>query len=365
MAESASLRPAFPFTAFVDQEQLKLALILNAINPRIGGVLIRGAKGTGKSTAVRALVDLLPEIDAVRDCSFGCNPFDFTNMCERCRSRVEGGEELAVERRKMKVVDLPIGATDDRVVGTLDIEKAIKEGAKALEPGILAEANQNVLYVDEINLLPDHIADIILDAAASGWNVIEREGISVQHPSRFIFVGTMNPEEGELRPQLLDRMALHTEVTTILDKDLRVEVMKTNIEFEEDPVGFRQRFQEKQKEMLDRVLRAKQILHHVAIPDSLLEAIARMCISLQVDGHRPDIVIVKTAKTLAAYNGREEVSPEDVFTSSLLALSHRTRNLGIEPPATPSEVEREFRRGLGEEKEESVKSNSFIHPQRY
>ncbi len=350
MAESTSFRPVFPFTAFVDQEQLKLALILNAINPRIGGVLIRGAKGTGKSTAVRALVDMLPEIDSVSDCPFGCNPRDLTNMCEVCRSRVGRREILPVERRKMKVVDLPVGATDDRVVGTLDIEKAIKEGVKALESGILAEANQNVLYVDEINLLPDHIADIILDAAASGWNIIEREGISVQHPSRFIFVGTMNPEEGELRPQLLDRMALHTEVSTILDKRLRMDIVKANMEFEEDPVAFRQKFQAKQSEMLDRILRAKQMLPSVVMPNYLFETIAGMCISLQVDGHRPDIVIVKSARTLAAYNGRGEVAPEDVLMASLLALSHRTRNLGIEAPATQDEIEKEFKKSLDETK---------------
>jgi Mg-chelatase subunit ChlI len=349
MAEfSSSFRPGFPFTAFVNQDQLKLALILNAINPRIGGVLIRGAKGTGKSTVVRALVDLLPRIYSVKDCIFGCNPNDFTNMCEVCRSRVEMKEELPVEQKKMKVVNLPIGATDDRVIGTLDIEKAIKEGVKALETGILAEANQNVLYIDEINLLPDHIADIILDAAASGWNVVEREGLSVQHPSRFIFVGTMNPEEGELRPQLLDRMSLHTEVSTILDPSLRVEVMKVNVEFEEDPIALRQKFEKKQKDLLSRILKAKENLKSVEMPAPLFEVVARMCISLQVDGHRPDIVIIKTAKTLAAYNGREEVIPEDVFTSSLLTLSHRTRNLGVEPPATQDEIQREFERSLNE-----------------
>ncbi|MFH0897727.1 MAG: magnesium chelatase [Candidatus Bathyarchaeota archaeon] len=351
MAEStSSLRPGFPFTALVDQEHLKLALILNAINPRIGGVLIRGAKGTGKSTAVRSLIDLLPEIDVVKGCPFGCIPYDFTNMCEICRSRASRVEGLPVERRKMKVVNLPIGATDDRVAGTLDIEKAIKDGVMALEAGLLAEANQNVLYVDEINLLPDHIADIILDAAASGWNVVEREGLSVQHPSRFIFVGTMNPEEGELRPQLLDRMPLHTEVATILDMNLRVDVMKTNVEFEEDPIAFRQKFQERQGEMFDRILKAKQVLRRVVLADNLLETIARMCISLQVDGHRPDIVIVKTSKTLAAYNGREEVLPEDILASSLLTLSHRTRNLGVEPPAALSEIESEFKRSLSETK---------------
>ena len=196
-SSSGVLRTVYPFAAIVDQDRLKRALLLNAINPRIGGVLIRGAKGTGKSTAVRALVDLLPSVEVVADCPFRCNPSDPTNMCEVCRSREKSEERLRVESRKMEMVDLPIGATEDRVVGTLNIERAIREGVRALEPGILAEANQNVLYVDEINLLPDHITDVILDAAASGWNTVEREGISVQHPSRLILVGTMNPEEGD------------------------------------------------------------------------------------------------------------------------------------------------------------------------
>jgi len=339
-------RAVFPFTAIVDQERLKLALLLNAINPRIGGVLIRGPKGTGKSTAVRALADLLPEVEAVEGCPFNCNPRDPTNMCEFCRMRVSAGERLSVVRRKMTVTDLPIGATEDRVVGTLDIEKAIREGARALEPGILAQANQNVLYVDEINLLPDHIADVILDAAASGWNVVEREGISVQHPSRFILVGTMNPEEGELRPQLLDRMALHTEISTILDPMLRVEVMKANMGFEDEPTSFRLKFREQQEALIKRIVKAKEILPKVQIPDILFEAVARMCINLQVDGHRPDIVIMKSARTLAAFNGREEATPQDVLDCAYLALSHRTRNLGMEPPAPDRQIEEEFRKGL-------------------
>jgi Mg-chelatase subunit ChlI len=342
----SSWRTVFPFSALVDQERLKLALLLNAINPRIGGVLIRGAKGTGKSTSVRALADLLPEVEVVEDCPFGCNPRDPTNMCDLCRSRKEKGEHLPVILRKMRVVDLPIGATEDRVVGTLDIEKAIREGVKALEPGILAEANQNVLYVDEINLLPDHIADIILDAAASGWSVVEREGISVRHPSRFILVGTMNPEEGELRPQLLDRMALHTEVFTVLDPSLRVEVVKANIEFEDDPQGFVLRFMPAQEELMGKIAKAKELLQKTKIPDRLFETVAGMCISLQMDGHRPDIVIMKSARTLAAFNGREEVQPKDILDCSFLTLSHRTRNMGVEPPASDRQIEEEFKKSL-------------------
>ena len=342
----SGFRAVFPFTAIVDQERLKLALLLNAINPRIGGVLVRGAKGTGKSTTVRALVDLLPEVETVEDCPFRCNPSDPTNMCEVCRSRADGSEELHASSRKMEVVELPIGATEDRVVGSLNIERAIREGVRALEPGILAAANQNVLYVDEINLLPDHITDVILDAAASGWNTVEREGISVQHPSRFILVGTMNPEEGELRPQLLDRMALHTEISTITDPKQRVEVMKLNLEFEDDPAAFREEFHEGQRELMEKIARAKEKLPVVKVPVHLFEVVARTCIALNVDGHRPDIITVKSARTLAAFNGRDEVEPQDILDCAFLAMSHRTRNLGMDPPASEEQIEEEFHKAL-------------------
>jgi Mg-chelatase subunit ChlI len=343
---TSSFRLVFPFAALVGQEQLKLALILNAINPRIGGVLIRGAKGTGKSTSVRALADLLPEIEVIKDCPFSCNPNDPSNVCELCGSQANNGRILSLEKKKMRVVDLPIGATEDRVVGTLDIEKAIREGIKALEPGILAEANQNVLYVDEVNLLSDHITDVILDAAASGWNIVEREGISVQHPSRFILVGTMNPEEGELRPQLLDRMSLHVEVSSIFDEEQRVMIMKRNLKFENDPLGFRLTFEDEQKRLLSQILKAKKMLSSVKVASNLLEVIARMCISLRVDGHRPDIVILKTARTLAAFRGKLDVTQENILTCSYLALSHRTRSMGMESPATKPQIENAFRGAL-------------------
>jgi len=295
---------------------------------------------------VRAFVDLLPEVEVVADCPFRCNPHDPTNMCELCRSRLRRGEKLPIERRKMEIVELPIGATEDRVVGTLDIEKAIREGVRALEPGILSQANQNLLYIDEINLLPDHIVDCILDAAASGWNVVEREGISVQHPARFILVGTMNPEEGELRPQLLDRMALHTEVSTIRDPKLRMEVMRLNIEFEEDPLGFRERYADRQRELMERIERAKRLLSSVKVPEALYEVVARMAIDLNVDGHRPDIIIVKAAKALAALNGREVVQPGDILECAYLALSHRTRNMGMDPPASETQIREAFERAM-------------------
>lgn len=338
-------RTFFPFTAIVNQERLKSALILNAINPRIGGVLIRGPKGTGKSTTVRALADLLPSVEVVAGCPYGCNPGDPTNACELCREKIREGEQ-ETEMRKMEVVDLPIGATEDRVVGSLNIERAIREGIRALEPGILAAANQNILYVDEVNLLPDHITDVILDAAASGWNTVEREGISVQHPSRFILVGTMNPEEGELRPQLLDRMPLHVEISTIRDPGLRVEVMKRNIEFERRPDEFKDKHGEDQHALMGRIARAKEILPDVEVPDDLFLAVAHLCISLNVDGHRPDIIIIKAASTLAAFNGRACVEPGDVLESAYLTLSHRTRNLGMDPPASDTQIEEEYNRSL-------------------
>jgi len=231
-------RLVFPFSAIVGLDKLKLAILINAINPKIGGLLIRGPKGSGKSTVVRALVDILPKIKVVKDCPFNCSPYDPSNMCPTCSERHKKGEKLPMEEREMVVVDLPLGSTEDRVVGSLDVEKAIKHGIEALEPGILAEANQNILYVDEVNLLPDHIADDLLDAAATGWNIVEREGISVSHPSRFIFIGTMNPEEGELRPQLLDRFALSVTVERITSVENRIEVVKKNMEFEADPEKF-------------------------------------------------------------------------------------------------------------------------------
>jgi len=338
----------FPFSAIVNQEKLKLALLLNAINPRIGGVLVRGAKGTGKSTAVRALADLLPEIEVVKGCPFNCNPRDPTNMCEVCRAKYEAGEELPIEKRKMRIVTLPIGATEDRVVGTLDITRAIKEGVKALERGLLAEANQNILYVDEINLLPDHIVDDILDAAASGWNVVEREGISVAHPSRFILIGTMNPEEGELRPQLLDRLALHVQVETIYDKEMRIEIMKRNLEFEENPLEFISKYREEQEKLRRKIILARELLPKVRVPLNLLEVIARMCIALYVDGHRPDIIMLKASKTLAALEGRTEVKPEDILSCAYLTLSHRTRRGGLEEPATPKQIQEIFYKSLEE-----------------
>jgi len=255
-----SFRAVLPFTAIVGQERLKKALLLNAVNPNLRGVLIRGEKGTAKSTAVRALAELLPEIEVVTDCPFNCHPEDPGLQCESCRRRYEGGEELPSAKRKMRVVDLPLGATEDRVVGTLDIERALREGIRALQPGILAEANRGILYIDEINLLDDHLVDVLLDAAAMGVNIIEREGVSVSHPSKFILVGTMNPQEGELRPQLLDRIGLQVDVEGIKEVSQRVRIVEVVEEFEADPIAFVRKHIPEQRKLQERILKAQALL---------------------------------------------------------------------------------------------------------
>ncbi|MFB2623993.1 VWA domain-containing protein [Methanothermobacter marburgensis] len=346
----------FPFTAIVGQERVKKALILNAINPRIGGVLIKGDKGTGKTTAVRALADLLPSLRTVKGCPFNCDPDEPEEACEVCRSG-----DLEVEYRKMRVVELPLGATEDRVVGSLDIGKALTEGIKALEPGILAEANRNILYVDEINLLDDHLVDVLLDAAAYGVNTVEREGISLQHPSRFILVGTMNPAEGELRPQLSDRIGIHINVGTVTDIRQRILIMKRRDEFEDDPEGFVERFAESQRKLMERIMEARKLLPAVTIDDDLLELIARVCVDAGVDGHRSDIAIVRTSKAIAAFNGRRRVREEDVEDAIILVLGERIPGRTYNRENTRREMQRareEMERERESEESESESGDS-------
>ena len=333
-------RVVMPFTSLVGQEKLKNALILNAINPSLHGVLIRGEKGTAKSTAVRSLAELLPDIEVVK-CPFHCSPHIRSIQCDTCNAKYERGEELPTENRKTKVIDLPLGATEDRVVGTLDIEKALNEGIKALQPGILAEVNQGILYIDEVNLLDDHLVDVLLDSAAMGVNTVEREGVSLSHPSQFILVGTMNPEEGELRPQLLDRFGLAVEVTGIRDTSERVAIIRVVEEFQADPVKFCHQYEEQQGKLRERILKARELLNEVNIPDELLMNIAEICTSLGVDGHRADFLIARTAKTIAAYNQCREVTDEDVKQATEFVLPHRMRRKPFEEPEPfTHEVER-------------------------
>jgi len=343
-------RIIYPFSAIVDQELLKTALLLLAINPRIGGLLIYGEKGSGKSMAVRALADLLPEIKVVDGCPFNCNPDDPTMMCSLCHDKYTKVGKLPYSFKKMEVITLPLGATEDRVIGTLDIEKVFKEGIKALQPGILARANRNILYIDEINLLPDHIADDILDAAASGRNIVEREGVSVAHPSRFILIGTMNPEEGSLRPQLLDRLALSVTITGIVDENLRIEVIKRNLDFIKNPETLLKKYKEEQEKLKDKIMKARDLVEKVELSEYHYHVIAKLCTLLNVDGHRPDIIIALTAQTLAALNERTEIINEDIEIAAHLTLGHRTRNSGFDPPATPEEIKSTLSRAIKEAK---------------
>ena len=321
--------PRFPFTAIVGQTAMKRALVLNAINTKIGGVLIRGKKGTAKSTAVRSLAALLPEVTVLRGCPYSCPPEARQGLCQWCQP---GGEEAPAVTRQARIVDLPVGATEDRLVGSLDIEQAIKTGSRSFEPGLIATTHRGILYVDEVNLLNDHLVDVLLDAAAMGRNYVEREGISVSHAAEFILIGTMNPEEGDLRPQLLDRFGLAVEVDSAFTAEERREVVKRRIDFEADPYGFMDRWQEEETRERDRILRSRELLQRVTVGDDILELITDICAEYQVDGLRADIVMYKTASAIAAYEGREQVAAEDVREAAEMALLHRQRRQPFQQP---------------------------------
>ncbi|ULR49732.1 putative cobaltochelatase [Streptomyces deccanensis] len=316
----------FPFTAVVGQGDLQLALLLNAISPRIGGVLVRGEKGTAKSTAVRALAALLPPVEVVVGCRFSCDPVQPDPTCP------DGPHEPAFETRPSRMVELPVGASEDRLVGALDIERALSEGVKAFEPGLLADAHRGILYVDEVNLLHDHLVDLLLDAAAMGASYVEREGVSVRHAARFLLVGTMNPEEGELRPQLLDRFGLTVEVAASREPDQRVEVVRRRLAYDDDPAGFAARWADEEAGVRQRVVAARELLPSVVLGDGALLQIAATCAAFEVDGMRADIVMARTATALAAWAGRTEVLAEDVRQAALLALPHRRRRNPFDAP---------------------------------
>lgn len=320
----------YPFTAIVGQEDMKLALILNVINPALGGVLIKGEKGTAKSTAVRALAELLPAMEAVQGCRFHCDPHHTNLLCDDCSALLQQQGVLPEETIKMRVVELPVSATEDRVVGTLDIEHAIKHGEKQFEPGILAQANRNILYVDEVNLLDDHVVDVLLDAAAMGINTVEREGVSYSHPARFVLVGTMNPEEGDIRPQLLDRFGLSVVVTGEHEPEQRVEVIKRRLAYEQDADAFISQYQKEQEALAEQIVQAGRLLHSVTIDDKLLETVAALSVELGVDGHRADITVIKTALTIAALAGRTQAELEDIKQAARLVLPHRMRRRPFE-----------------------------------
>ncbi len=341
--------PIYPFTAIIGQEKMKLSLILNIINPGLSGVLIRGEKGTAKSTAVRALADILPEIEVFIDDPFQLDPktekdkyLEISHSLNQSRSEEDFPEII---KRKVRVIELPVGATEDRVVGTLDLEYALKKGEKRVEPGLLAAAHRGILYVDEVNLLDDHVVDVLLDSAAMGVNTIEREGISFSHPARFALVGTMNPEEGELRPQLLDRFGLCVTIEGIHSAEERVAVMENRAQFDDHPESFFRKWEAESRDLADRILQAKKIYPQVTVARSMLYEIAQYCLDVGVDGHRGDIIILKTAKTLAAYEARTEVCSEDIETAAELALPHRVRRQPLMEIADNVQTVREHRGG--------------------
>lgn len=340
-AKKAPRRAIFPFTAIVGQEDMKLALLLNVIDPKIGGVMIMGDRGTGKSTTIRALADLLPEIDVIADDPFNSDPHDPDQV------RDLDPAEITVAQKKVPMVDLPLGATEDRVCGTIDIEKALAEGVKAFEPGLLAKANRGILYVDEVNLLDDHLVDVLLDSAASGWNTVEREGISIRHPARFVLVGSGNPEEGELRPQLLDRFGMHAEIRTVREPNLRVQIVEQRSEFDRDPQAFLEQYEPQQVELQKQIVNAQERLNSVTIDHDLRVKISQVCSELDVDGLRGDIVSNRAARAIAAFEGRTEVTVDDIRRVIGLCLRHRLRKDPLESIDSGYKVDKLFREVFG------------------
>lgn len=348
LRETPTVRPArvpvYPFSAIVGQDEMKLALILNVINPAIGGVVIMGQRGTGKSTAVRALAELLPPLSVVKGCFYRCDPSSEGDLCDDCRGKQKSGEKLHSERVRVGVVELPLGATEDRVCGTIDIESALREGKKTFEPGLLAKANRGFLYIDEVNLLEDHLVDLLLDVAVTGRNKVERESMSIEHPARFVLIGSGNPEEGELRPQLLDRFGLHVEVQTENDLDARVEVVEKREAFDRDPVAFSAELESNQQELRKKITRAQKNIAGVVLGRPLLLKIAQLCAELKIDGHRGELTISRAARALAAFEGRKKVNDEDVRRVTTMALRHRLRRDPLEESGSTEKIQQALER---------------------
>jgi Mg-chelatase subunit ChlI len=331
-------------------------LLICAVNPRVGGVLIRGPSGTGKSTAVRGLAALLPEIDVVVGCAFGCDPA--RPECSACRALLAEGAQLPAARRRRRIVNLPLNATEDRIAGSLDLERALHDGIKALEPGLLAEANRGILYVDEINLLDDHLSDLLLDAAALGVNTVEREGIAVSHPARFMLVGTMNPEEGDLRVQIADRIGLHVDVEPLSDIPQRAEIIRRREAFAADPEAFSAAFADRERALAGAIAEAVELIGRVRVPDTLYRAIALLVSGFGIGSHRADISLLECAKALAALDRRDEVGPLDLRDAGALALGHRMPAdvFGPLPNISEQQLERALEEILGEEIEVKKKN---------
>ena len=337
----------FPFSAIVGQDEMKLAIQIVAIDPKVGGILALGDRGTGKSTAVRALADLLPPLQVVMGCRYGCDPSNSAATCTDCASLKATGKRPKTETRPVPVVDLPLGASEDRVVGALDLEKALSQGVKAFSPGLLAQANRGFLYIDEVNLLEDHLVDLLIDVAASGENVVEREGLSVRHPARFVLVGSGNPEEGELRPQLLDRFGLSVEVRTPQDIDQRIAVIKRRDAFERDPQGFRDEWATQNDGLREHILKARKLLDKVKVGDDLLRLCAQLCQALGTDGLRAELTLMRACRSLAAMQGHKTATPAHLRTVAPMALRHRLRRNPLDDTGSGTRVDRALAEVLG------------------